>query len=124
MKRFALGLAAAVMLAGCISTLVVDGYSVACTGVDPGTCQSVGALAINNMARSRPTGALQVHLRLTCPAVPDWADPSTCWQVEIPAGTSMVCMVIARRPVLGGFGQVAGDVPGLAGPQRPSGCPA
>ena len=125
-------LAAFIALAalGCTS-IKVEGWSVDCQIPDQATCKGVVALALNNLARNRPanpTGTITVTARGSCPAAPDWADASQCWNAFIPlsSGEPPACLVVARRPVLGGFGQVGGDdYSGLAriGPPPPPGCP-
>jgi hypothetical protein len=120
---------AAISLAGC--SIDVDDWSVACGFLDPATCRPVAALALNNLGwrhPARPMGTITVQAR-DCPrnrAWPDWADPSQCWQVQIPLdpGPEQACMVIARRPQLGGYGQVAGDTYGLPASNETRGCPA
>jgi len=118
--------------AGC--TIDVDEWSVACGLLDPATCRPVAEVALGNLAwrqPARPQGTIKVDAR-GCPAEsdwPDWADASQCWQVVIPLdpGDLQACMVIARRPELGGYGQVAGDeykLPASRVPPQTRGCPA
>jgi hypothetical protein len=76
-------------------------------------CRAVASLALNNMARSRPpmpTGVITVVARGACQPVPEWADGAMCFDAHVPvAPPQEVCLVIARRPALGGYGQVGGD---------------
>jgi len=73
------------------------------------------ALFINNLARSHDSvltesgGALWVEPRPECPPLPDWADPTQCWQAAAVVADGEVCMIIARGPGSLGFGQVGGD---------------
>jgi hypothetical protein len=85
------GLAATVLvLAACSApvTVKIGDWTASCDGVPAGDCQGVAALFINNLARSgasvlRESGAkLSVEPRPSCPAVPEWADPSFCWQAS------------------------------------------
>jgi hypothetical protein len=119
-------------IAGC--TIEIDDWSVACGLLDEATCRPVAEVALDNLAwrePARPQGTITVDAR-GCPARlewPSWADPSQCWQVVIPLapGDFRACMVIARRPTLGGFGQVAGDeftLPASKVPPQTRGCPA
>ena len=116
--------AVAVLVAGCAQlSITVDGWAVSCGVVDPAVCRGVAGLALNNLARDRPSGPLSVVDRPVCPAVPDWADGRRCWQVDIPVGGDSVCMVVAIR-YDGRYAQVAGDSPGLVRPAgAPRGCP-
>jgi hypothetical protein len=122
-------IAAAISVAGC--SVDVDGWTVACGMLDPATCRPVAALALTNLGwrhPARPQGMITVAAR-NCPlgrGWPEWADPSQCWQVVIPLdpGPQKACMVIARRPQLGGYGQVAGDTFGLPASNETRGCPA
>jgi len=118
--------------AGC--TIDVEDWNVACGFLDQATCRPVVEVALGNLAWRQPAspqGMIKVDAR-GCPAEadwPDWADPSQCWQVVIPLdpGDLQACMVIARRPKLGGYGQVAGDEYGLPAsrvPPQTRGCPA
>jgi hypothetical protein len=119
-RRLAAAIAALVVSAGCggaivpVTTVDVGEWTATCGLVEPTVCSDVAALAINNLARTRPSGTIEVVDRPACPVVPQWADGSHCWRVRIPAGDSEVCMVIARQRVQEGYVQVAGDVPGLA----------
>src|SRR5207247_9886924 len=78
---------AAVSLAGC--SIDVDEWNVAGGLRGAATCRPVAALALNNLGwrhPARPQGTITVGAR-DCPrngAWPVWADPSQCWQVEIP----------------------------------------
>jgi hypothetical protein len=109
---------------------VVDGWLVSCQVPDPAVCESIAAVALNNLGRGRPAepqGPLTVRERRTCPEVPDWADPAQCWEAMIPLGPGAepACMVYARRPELGGYGKVAGDdLTGLVVPDPQPGCPS
>jgi len=114
-------------VSGCTS-IEVEGSPVNCHMTDFAVCESVAALALNNLAWNRPdkpTGVVTVFTRATCPAVPAWADGTRCWQALIPLGDQeSACMVIARRPELGGYGQVAGDsFGGFPRPDARKGCP-
>ena len=105
----------------------VEGWAAICVDVDLDTCADVAGVALNNLARSQASGMGAITERRSCPAAPDWADASRCWQVRTPvnAGETTVCAVIAKRPTLGGYGQIAGDSPGLADIGiRERGCPA
>jgi hypothetical protein len=107
---------------------------VTCRDVPKDECQKVGALFVNNLARSwkrvfdASSGKIEVTNRSACPAVlPDWADPAPCWQAIAQAEPAPVCMVIARWQTAEGtaltFGQVGGDeMAGRAG-GPPSGWP-
>jgi hypothetical protein len=122
-------IAAAVALAGC--GIQVEDWSVSCGFLDPATCRPVAALALKNLSwrhPARPQGTITVQAR-NCPVGrpwPDWADPSQCWQVVIPLdpGPEQACMIIARRPELGGYGQVAGDTYLLPASHETRGCPS
>jgi hypothetical protein len=118
--------------AGC--TTEVDDWSVTCGLLDPAVCRPVAEVGIQNLAwrrPARPMGTITVDAR-GCPLLriwPDWADRSQCWQVVIPLdpGELQACMVVARRPQLGGYGQVAGDeyaLPASKVPPQTRGCPA
>jgi hypothetical protein len=97
--------------------VTVGEWSARCEGVGSGDCEGVAALFVNNLARSwksvfdQSGGMLSVEPRPDCPAVPDWADPSFCWQASALVWSGPICMVVARqtisRPL--GFGQVGGD---------------
>jgi hypothetical protein len=85
-------------------------------GVVVGDCKGVAKLFINNLARNwhsvfeQSGGHLSVAARPQCPsAIPDWADPTSCWQAMAPVSDGDVCMIIARGPSSLGFGQVGGD---------------
>ena len=95
------------------TTTTTEGWTVTCQGTATDECSSVASLALNNLARSRPeqpTGVIKVVDRAACAPVPEWADGTTCFDAHIPLGPSQeVCFVIARRPGLGGYGQVGGD---------------
>jgi hypothetical protein len=106
------------------TTVMVGEWQASCGAVEPAVCQAVAALAINNLARNRPTGVLTVESRPACPQVPEWADGSRCWQVYTPVSTGTVCMVVAKRSTDHQYAQVAGDVPGRASlPGDTQGCP-
>lgn len=120
-RQLALAIGFAAVLASCTTTTTTEGWTVSCnaTGVD--VCRSVASLALNNMARSRPrepTGVITVAAHGSCSPVPEWADGSMCFDAHVPiAPSEEVCLVIAGRPTLGGYGQVGGDeVSGLATP--------
>jgi hypothetical protein len=125
-RRYAALAGLAIAAAACQPAVItVGGYPVACNGISMETCRRVAGLAINNMAWIRPTyGLIHANPRRSCPAVPDWADSSSCWQVYIPFRNGQVCMVVARG-FDGHFGQVGGDQ--IAGPpsirDKPPGCP-
>jgi hypothetical protein len=107
-------------------TVRVGSHTAWCAGVDPPTSRDVAAQAIHNMAGLRPSDDLVVRSRPVYPPVQDWADGSERWQVYLPVGdgSTVACMVVARRPTLGGYGQVAGDQPGRSTIRgQPSGCP-
>ncbi len=111
--RIATGICLAAALVGCTTTVTTDGWTVSCLGTAPDVCRSAASLALNNLARSRPRdpiGTITIVARGPCAPVPDWADGSMCLDahVRIAAGRE-VCLVIARRPALGGYGQVGGD---------------
>jgi hypothetical protein len=125
-ERLAVG--AALLLAACVApvTLKVGDWTASCRGVPADDCQGVAGLFINNLAWSgawvllESGGRLSVEPRPLCPAVPEWADPSFCWQATAKVSTGTVCMVVARQsdPATAGsrFGQVGGDVmTGLGG---------
>src|SRR5688572_22687606 len=100
-------------LSGC-GPVVVDGWRVSCETIDLGACESIAAVALNNLGRSRPRdaqGVITIQQRQGCPEVPGWADPNQCWEATIPRapGSKPACMVFASRPELGGYGWVAGD---------------
>lgn len=125
--RLAAVVAVALAVGGCsmlttsTTTTTTEGWTVACRGTAAEQCGAVASLALNNLARSRPeapTGVIRVVDRGACAPVPDWADGTTCFDAHIPLAPSVeVCLVVARRPALGGYGQVGGDeVSGLALP--------
>lgn len=109
---FPMAIGFAAVLTACTTT-TVDGWTVSCVGTDVDACRSIASLALNNMARSRPpepTGVITVAARGRCFPVPDWADGSMCFDAHIPIGPAQeLCLVIAGRPGLGGYGQVGGD---------------
>ena len=115
-------------IAGC-GPVVVEGWLVSCEIADTGACQTIAAAALNNLGRGRPAepqGPMVVRARETCPAVPDWADPTQCWEAEIPlgAGARPACLVLARHANGIGYGQVAGDeLSGIATDNPQPGCP-
>jgi hypothetical protein len=94
------------------AALAVGDTAVTCVAVDLGVCDDVARLAITNLGRGLPPRAVTVEARPDCPTVPDWADGSFCWEATF-YGSS--CLVIARRPTLGGYGQVGGPIAGRAG---------
>ncbi|MEA2673163.1 MAG: hypothetical protein QOI92_355, partial [Chloroflexota bacterium] len=115
----AIGLAAA--FAACSTTTTVEGWPVSCVATGIEACQSVAAVTLNNMAWGRPanpTGTITVIARGPCAPVPAWADGSMCFDAHVSMPPSdRVCLVVAPRPTLGGFGQVGGDeVSGLMTP--------
>ena len=122
--RAAIGFAIVLGVGACFlttTTTVVEGWTVSCRGTGAGACAGVASLALNNLARSRPrepTGVITVVARGACAPVPDWADGTTCYDAHVPlAPMQEVCLVVAGRPGLGGYGQVGGDeVSGLALP--------
>lgn len=100
-------------------------WSATCGEVEPVVCEGVAALAQNNLGRARPSGVLTVQARPVCPPVSHRYDPTLCWQVYSPVSNGTVCMVIAKRSDEGGYGQVAGDVPGRQSqPSDVPGCPS
>jgi hypothetical protein len=104
------------------TTTTTEGWTVTCRGTGAVQCAALASLALNNMARSRPsqpTGVITVVARSGCAPVPEWADGSACFDAHVPLGPSQeVCLVIAARPALGGYGQVGGDeVSGMAMPR-------
>jgi hypothetical protein len=113
--------AAALVLAACSApvTVKVGDWAASCDGVPTGDCQGVAALFINNLAWSGASvlresgGKLSVEPRPSCPAVPEWADPSFCWQATARVSSGTVCMVVARQANPAStwerFGQVGGD---------------
>jgi hypothetical protein len=113
----------------------VEGWAVSCEGLellDAAACASIAGAALNNLGRGRPSepqGVIAVHERRACPEMPDWADwadPSPCWNVEIPIGGvgRPACLVMARSAQRPGYGQVAGDeLSGLATSHSERGCP-
>jgi hypothetical protein len=126
--RCAVTILVTVTLLGC-GSIVVEGWSVSCQTTVMGSCERVAAVALNNLGRGRPQepkGIITIQDRRACPNVPEWADPSHCWQADIPLGpgSQPACLVIARRPQLGGYGQVAGDeLSGLDTTNPQPGCP-
>jgi hypothetical protein len=107
-----------------LATVTVGEWSATCSSVDLTVCTGVASAALNNLARSRPTGALTVGPRPACPPVPAWADGSRCWQVLVSMGSQAACMVIARRTIDDQYAMVAGDVPGQKSlPGQSPGCP-
>ena len=103
------------------TTTTADGWTVACRGTAAEACDAIASLALNNMAWGRPsapTGVITVVARGACKPVPAWADGTACFDAHVPVAPSQqICLVIARRPALGGYGQVGGDeVSGLALP--------
>ena len=119
-ERLAVG--AALLLAACAApiTVKVGDWTASCQGVPADDCEGVAGLFINNLARSGASvlleggGKVSVEPRPFCPAVPEWADPTFCWQATAKTSTGIVCMVVARQadPATAGsrFGQVGGDV--------------
>ena len=111
--RVVMAICLAAAVACCSTTVTTDGWTVSCVGTVPDVCRSVASLALNNMARSRPqnpTGTISIVARGPCAPVPDWADGSSCLDVHVPiAAGQEVCLVMAPRPRLGGYGQVGGD---------------
>jgi hypothetical protein len=119
-NRIALA-AAAVLLAACIAPVQVKvgDWTASCIGVSQTDCEGIASLFINNLARSWKSvfdesgGRVSVEPRPDCPAIPEWADGSFCWEAEARVSTGAVCMVVARQmdPVKAGagFGQVGGD---------------
>jgi hypothetical protein len=118
----------ATLAAGC--SVEVEGWPVSCGLLDPAICRPVAEVAIGNLGwrhPAQPEGTITVEAR-DCPPIggwPDWADPSQCWQAVIPlvSGEVRACMVFARRPQLGGYGQVAGDTFALPPSNETRGCP-
>ena len=105
-------------------TISIGQWTAECLGVANDICASVASLAINNLGRNTPSAPLAIKSRRTCPAAPDWADASRCWQADVRIGSSSVCLVVARRESDGSYAQIAGDVPGRAVlPSAPVGCP-
>ena len=116
-----MALVIALLLSGCTTTITTEGWTVSCNATAPDECSAVASVALNNMGRGRPvepTGVITVTSRGSCAPVPEWADGSACFDAHVPiAPSEEVCLVIARRPTLGGYGQVGGDeVSGLAIP--------
>lgn len=117
------------VVSGTGATVQFDGWTATCSDVAADECQGVAALFANNLARSWKSvfdesgGRIRVASRSACPAVPDWADPSRCWQATAQVAAGPICMVIARWPKAEGavstFGQVGGDE--MAGPAGPAG---
>jgi hypothetical protein len=109
----AVAVGACCMLTTTPTTVTAEGWTVVCTATAAETCSAVASLALNNMARSRPsvpTGVIRVVARGACAPVPDWADGTKCFDAHVPvAPTKEVCLVVAPRPTLGGYGQVGGD---------------
>lgn len=97
------------------TTVDVGGITVTCVDVDSSACKDVAAVAISNLGRGVPPDGVMVAARPVCPVVPDWADGSFCWQARFVSTANPLCMVIAERPTLGGYGQVGGPIPGRAG---------
>jgi hypothetical protein len=100
-------------------TVQFDGWTATCSNVPADECHGVAALFVNNLAWSgqlvldASRGQIIVASRSACPALPNWADPSHCWQATARVAAGPVCMVIARWPKAEGavskFGQVGGD---------------
>lgn len=101
---------AMISMTACVSNVIqVYEFPVDCRTVPVAECRPVAERAIGNLARSRPTGLIGVEGRTACPgALPDFFDPSRCWNVYLPVGPTVACMVIARRDD-GVFAQAAGD---------------
>lgn len=62
--------------------------------------------------RDESDGQVRVTTRSRCPTMPEYMDPSACWQATAQASSRPVCMVIARQRQPQGafaFGQVGGD---------------
>jgi hypothetical protein len=97
--------------------LTLHEWTAICLGVEPDVCHDVAVLFINNLAWNwdwvldQSGGQLAVEPRPECPAVPDWADPSFCWQAVASVTDGTVCMVVAHQyvPRNFGYGQVGGD---------------
>ena len=97
--------------------MVVGDWSARCDRVSEADCDGVARLFINNLARSgtwvlqQSHGLLTVEPMTTCPALPEWADPSHCGQAVATVTEGPICMVIARQsqPNELGFGQFGGD---------------
>jgi hypothetical protein len=115
-RRLAAVVGVALAVGGCsmlTTRTTTEGWNVTCRGTATDECGAVASIALNNMARSRPdrpTGVITVVDRGACAPVPEWADGTTCFDAHVPLGPSEeVCLVVARRPALGGYGQVGGD---------------
>jgi hypothetical protein len=98
------------------TTMRVGSVAATCVDVNPSVCADVASLAINNLGRGVPPDVVTVTGRPVCPPVPDWADGSFCWQANFASAATPLCMVVAKRPTLGGYGQVGGPILGRAGP--------
>ena len=116
LHRLGVTVAAAVAFGGCsmlTTTTTAEGWTVTCRGMAIEPCRVVASMALNNMGRSRPpapTGVINVVARGACAPVPEWADGTACFDAHIPvAPVGEVCLVLAPRPTLGGYGQVGGD---------------
>ena len=115
------------LIAACGPTVItVRGFAVDCRSVPIDECRGVADLGINNLARNRPTGLIWVEGRASCPVgIEAFFDPRRCWNVHLPVGDIVACMVVARRND-GAFAQAGGDqMAGKAGAPHPTGrCPA
>jgi hypothetical protein len=111
--------AAALVLAGCSSTVQVGQWQATCRGVTAEDCAGIARLFIGNLARNdegireESGGRVSIEPIAACPPLPDWAAPGACWRASAPTKSVRACMVIARQR--GGtnetsdFGQVGGD---------------
>jgi hypothetical protein len=110
-----------------------DDWTASCHGVPTVICRGVAGLFVNNLARNgqrvltESEGWIDVTGPRDCPAVPDWADPSRCWQATAQVDAGPICMVIAGQKRVnvgyGAFGQVGGAEMAGRGGGPPSGWP-
>ena len=117
MKQIAVA-ALAMLVAACVApvNVKVGDWTASCVGVSPTDCEGIAALFVNNLAWSGASvlrdsgGNVSIAPRPDCPAVPDYADSSVCWQATALVPGGRVCMVVARQKMGPfGFGQVGGD---------------
>jgi hypothetical protein len=99
----------------------VEEWTATCTDVPELDCRGVAALFINNLARSgggvfdASDGMVAVVRRSACPAgIPEFFDPTSCWEATASGPHGPVCMIIAASrpaatPPIPPFGQVGGD---------------
>jgi hypothetical protein len=88
-----------------VSPIPLGDWQLSCLGVAEVDCTGAADRYINLLARDaswvqrESDGILRISSRPICPVVPDYADPTTCWEVTATDGWPLGgdwCMVIAR----------------------------